>query len=453
MIDKPKVLFVAHNSVLSSSFGGVEAYINTLTKYLKCEFDVFWYVPYRGDDGVGVQLVGPDKQSVKTILLKTSFENWQLSCPEREESFAKVLQELDIELVHFHHLAGHPPSLVKVAKDHGAHTVFTFHDYYSLCHVSNLMNFEGKYCQPDKIPLSSCDECLQKKYSILPGSQQIRRRYWDELFNYLDGLIFNTQGSFNFVSKIYPSVASHPNIAILPVAIEEVVRPKLPPRTSDELRVAILGNLNHHKGADVIMEAIEQLTNENISFHFFGEIESVYDKKLTLSKNSRVFRYGKYPQGELPKELFLCDISLHVSICPETYGLALSEAWSAGLVPIVSDIGALAERVIDKNNGIQIQVGSITDLVNSLLGALQNQEMLNDLRSPEKIKAISFMTNHASQVIGYYEKVKTQRIKDVYALSIEEAQTNREIVWASFIRADEIKLTFFSRALGLLKSF
>ena len=158
MIDKPKVLFVAHNSVLGSSFGGVEAYINTLTRYLKSEFDVYWYVPYRGNDGVGVQLIGPDKQSVKKIVLKTSFENWQLSNPEREDAFQKVLQDFDIGFVHFHHLAGHPPSLVRIAKEIGARTVFTFHDYFSLCHVSNVVNFEGKYCHPDSIPLSSCDE-------------------------------------------------------------------------------------------------------------------------------------------------------------------------------------------------------------------------------------------------------------------------------------------------------
>jgi glycosyltransferase involved in cell wall biosynthesis len=403
MTTKPKILFVAHNSVLSSSFGGVEAYMNTLCKYLKSDYDVYWYVPYLGDDGVGVQLIDPDKQSAKTILLKTAFENWQLSDPEREAAFAKVLQDLDIQLVHFHHLAGHPPSLVRVAKEIGARTVFTFHDYYSLCHVSNLINFEGKYCHPDSIPISSCDTCLNKKYSILPGSQLIRREYWDSLFKYLDGLIFNTRGGFDLVSKIYPEVASHPNVEILPVAIEEVVRPKLPPKTSDELKVAILGNLNHHKGADVIIEAIEQLAKENISFHFFGEIDSAYDEKLALSNNPQIFRYGKYPQGKLPRELFSCDVSLHASICPETYGLTLSEAWGAGLVPITSDIGALGERVIDGVNGLKVDVGSSAALINAILRMQSGSNIrlgtdIKDLPMP-----ISSMMEHLQQIMGYYQ--------------------------------------------------
>lgn len=449
MIDKPKVLFVAHNSVLGSSFGGVEAYINTLTKHLKSEYDIYWYVPYCGDDGVGVQLIGPDIQKTKTTLLKTSFENWQLNCPEREDAFIKVLKDLDIEVVHFHHLSGHPPSLVKVAKENGAHTVFTFHDYYSLCHVSNLMNFEDKYCQPDKIPLSSCDECLEKKYSILPGSQQIRRGYWNELFKYLDGLIFNTQGSFSLVSKIYPTVASHPNVAIMPVAIEEVSRPQLPPKSNDELKVAILGNLNHHKGANVIIEAIEQLSDENISFHFFGEIDSVYDEKLDLSKNLKIYRHGKYPPGELPKELFSCDISIHVSICPETYGLTLSEAWSAGLVPIVSDIGALGERVREGFNGLKIEVGSSTALMNEIIKISTDRKILALKHQKDISSFISTMDKHAIDLLVFYAKTLDISISDRNDFSIDVINDVNVLNWAIFnkvsIKRKQTFLSFFRR--------
>jgi glycosyltransferase involved in cell wall biosynthesis len=440
MTQKPKILFVAHNSVLSPSFGGVEAYINTLTKYLKNEYDVYWYVPYLGDDGVGVQLIGPDKQSIKKILFKTSFENWQLSCPEREEIFKNTLQELDIQLVHFHHLAGHPPSLVRVAKESDARTVFTFHDYYSLCHVSNLVNSEGKYCRPDKIPISACDTCLNNKYAILPGSQQIRREYWGELFKYIDGLIFNTQGGFDLVSKIYPEVASHPNVAILPVAIEEIIRPALPPKSGDELKVAILGNLNHHKGANVIIEAIEQLSGDNISFHFFGEIEKSYDDKLALSSNTKVYRYGRYPSGELPKELFLCDISLHASIWPETYVLALSEAWAAGLVPIVSDMGALGERVIDGINGIQFQANSSTstkELASILRLLVIDRSLLDKIQISISDLSISWMSSHARQLNHFYQETLTNQLEQPIPRSTLQSTNTFPLVWALFPSHEE----------------
>jgi glycosyltransferase involved in cell wall biosynthesis len=246
---------------------------------------------------------------------------------------------------------------------------------------------------------------LNKKYAILPGSQQIRRAYWNVLFTYLDGLIFNTQGSFDLVSKIYPEVASHINVMVLPVAIEEVIRPALPPKTGDELRVAILGNLNHHKGADVIIEAIEQLANENISFHFFGEIDSAYDEKLTLSKNSQIHRYGEYPQGDLPKELFSCDISLHVSICPETYGLTLSEAWGAGLVPIASNIGAFSERVVDGQNGLLVSAGSSAEVFNALRELEKSRSVYLPLKQFIKNSLSNEFQQHADALSSFYREI------------------------------------------------
>ena len=438
MSAKPKILLVAHNSVLSPSFGGVEAYINTLTKYLQSEYDVYWYVPFHGDDGVGVQLIGPNERVVKTILLKTSFENWQLSNPEREGAFQKVLQDFDIGLVHFHHLAGHPPSLVRIAKAFGARTIFTFHDYFSLCHVSNLVNFEGKYCHPDSIPLSSCDTCLNKKYSILPGSQLIRREYWNALFPYLDGLIFNTQGSFDLVSQIYPEVASHSGCVILPVAIEEVISPKFPKNPSDELRVAILGNLNHHKGAEIIIQAIELLAGKNISFHFFGDIEASYEKKLAMIGLSQVYRHGKYPAGKLPELLFTCDVSIHASICPETYGLSLSEVWAAGLVPVVSNMGALGERVKDGVNGIQFDCegsDSGAQLAKALSQLAQDRVLLEQLQKPISSLPISWMNTHVEQIKQLYKgrlihtdtAIKAQDVPNPVAIS-----NSAPVIWAHF---------------------
>ena len=62
-------------------------------------------------------------------------------------------------------------------------------------------------------------------------------------------------------------------------------------------------------------------------------------------------------------------VSMHNSIWPETYCLTLSEAWSAGLVPIVSDIGALGERVQDQINGYKFppeNIGKAVDILTFL---------------------------------------------------------------------------------------
>jgi glycosyltransferase involved in cell wall biosynthesis len=435
MSNKLKILLVAHNSVHSTSFGGVEAYLNTLSKYISTDYEVYLYVPGLGEDQKCIYLYGPDGTLLQKIAFDSAFTNWQLSCQEREAAFAKVLNELGIALVHFHHLAGHPPSLVNIAKENDVRTIFTFHDFYGICHVSNLINFEGRYCQPDTLAPADCDTCLNKKYSIEPGSQQIRRKYWNNLFAAVDGLIFNTQGGFEIAAKIYPNVANHLNVAILPVAIEPIEIPKGLARKSDEIRVAILGHFVHHKGADVVVQAVEQLAGENISFHFFGEIDAIYEEKLNLSKNTQIFRYGKYPSGKLPRELFSCDVSLHVSICPETYSLALSEAWAAGLIPIVSDIGAFGERVVDGVNGLIVDAGSSTMLMDAILRIKADRKLAKIPAAPglSPSPSISWMDKHANQVRVFYTKIHNLMIKENIHPNRDSTNSDENcLVWATF---------------------
>ena len=436
MSNKPKILFVAHNSVHSSSFGGVEAYLNTLSQYISNEYEVYVYVPGVGEDQKYTYLYGPDGTIAQKISFESTFTNWQLTCPEREAAFAKILNELGIVLVHFHHLAGHPPSLVKTAKENDVSTIFTFHDFYGICHVSNLINFEGRYCQPDTLVPVDCDTCLNKKYSIEAGSQEIRRQYWNNLFSEIDGLIFNTQGGFELVGKIYPNVANHANVAILPVAIEPIEIPKEQIRNSNELRVAILGNFVHHKGADVVVQAIEQLAGENISFHFFGEIDTIYEEKLKRSKNTQIFRYGKYPSGKLPSELFTCDVSLHTSICPETYSLALSEAWAAGLTPIVTDIGAFRERVVDGVNGLKVEAGSSVDLTGAILRVKADRKLTKIASTLGFTPFTSWMHEHANQVGVFYEKVRNLVLKENIQPNIAYSNASKDsLVWATFLNS------------------
>ena len=408
MSDKKSILMVAHNSIHSTVFGGVEVYLSQISGWLAKDYTVYCYVPDTEKHSGALYLYDSDGALVQTNIPTASFTNWQLRCSAREASFLGLLQEYQIDLVHFHHLAGHPPSLIKVAKQFGASVVFTLHDYFGLCHIANLINEKDNYCAPDQIPISDCDRCLQKKYGLEPGSQSNRRAYWNTLFSSIDSLIFNTAGGLRLASDIYPAIANHPNKTILPVAIEKKALLVHSKEVSQPLKVAILGNLSHHKGAETIITAINSLANEPIEFHFFGVVEEVYEKQLKAAQkkgaqNPRVFLYGKYPPGQIPPLVATCDVSLHVSILPETYGLTLSEAWTLGLVPIVTNIGALGERVSDGINGIKIPVGSSADLIKALQTLLSQPSKLANLRKPIADLPISWMPSHIADLSHLYQ--------------------------------------------------
>ena len=84
--------------------------------------------------------------------------------------------------------------------------------------------------------------------------------------------------------------------------------------------------------------------------------------------------------GDLAETLKEFSLSLHLSIWPETYCLTLSEAWQAGVVPVVSDLGALGERVEEGSNGFKVPVGEAGSVIALLRDLLANPERIESVR-------------------------------------------------------------------------
>jgi hypothetical protein len=85
--------------------------------------------------------------------------------------------------------------------------------------------------------------------------------------------------------------------------------------------------------------------------------------------------------------------------------LILSEAWTLGLVPIVTIIGALNERVMDGMNGIKIPVGSSTDLIKTLLTLVSYLSKLTTLRKPVADLPLSWMPGHITDLGNLYQRL------------------------------------------------
>jgi glycosyltransferase involved in cell wall biosynthesis len=408
----------------------------TISKALSKQYGVFIYTPKMDANGLASQIVDSNGKLVREIAYSAPYSNWQLTSPEREKAFAEILDVLDIDLVHFHHLAGHPPSLIAVANQKGVPTVFSAHDFFSICHVSNLINDEGRYCNPVTLTMQQCDNCLSNTYGVLPGSQLKRRSAWRELLASCNALIFNTQSSVDLIASIYPEIGKHPNQYLAPVPIPPITRIEKQPLQPSPLKVAVMGNFLHHKGADTILSAMKALQNEAIEFHVFGNIDSVYLEQMDLLLEKSVWLHGPYSTEKMPAALWDCHVSLHVSIWPETYCLTLSEASTIGLVPVVTDIGALGERVTQDVNGLKIDVGSVEQLCSSLRNLSTSPNMLSKLQHPAIPVPCAQMTEHLNILEGIYDPlIKSNAKKSPDDLNAEQLMANTTSTstdWASF---------------------
>ncbi len=120
--------------------------------------------------------------------------------------------------------------------------------------------------------------------------------------------------------------------------------------------------------------------------------------------------YGRYSAGDIAA-LQVADVALNLSIWPETYCISLSEAWQNGLIPIVTDVGALGDRVKDGVNGFKVPIGR----ANMVL------ERLELLRSSEGIRR-EIMGN-ISPALWTQAETYADNMRDVY----REAAPVREL--------------------------
>ncbi|PWT99082.1 MAG: glycosyl transferase family 1 [Terriglobia bacterium] len=398
---RKRLLFVTHNIVSRGHFGGVEVYQEGLARKLSENYDVFFYYRDRRKDTRNLTAQrGGDNTYVLTDAYYKPLEELEfgkenvaaaLSVPVKESAFATLLTNYKIDLIHFHHLIHHPASLVLIARILNIPTVVTLHDFWVMCDSHNLVDYRQRYCDIANQPDAACDICVDARLKKKAGTQAIRRAFFRRILAQADAVVANTPGFFRLLARFYPDTALSLRAHAIPVPLPDTARlsdpgselvelPQEANRAKRILRVAILGNFTFEKGADNIIRAMKQLRDSPIEFTIFGRVNPPYDKDLSELDLPNLQIHGPYRVTELPGLLRDMDISLHVSLWPETYCITVSEAWHNRLVPVVSDIGALGERVAHDENGWKVAADSAGGVVAILRRLMQHPELIAEAR-------------------------------------------------------------------------
>jgi len=389
---RPLILHVTHNVAGVPPFGGVEIYQDAIARHLDDRFEHLFFVPSRkAAPGRRYELQDVSRRVVETLEFPDDLPPQTASEPRREEAFAKLLDRTGTSVVHFQHLLGHPLSLPMVARALGVRSVLTLHDYYTVCEKFTLVGHRGDYCDAPTRSLEYCDVCLRESHGFLPGSQARRRAFMRAVLESVDVVHASTRGTAGIAESVFPGLFEDRPPFLSPVATpatpDALPEPQAPEAASGaggrprRLKVAILGNFTAQKGAETILGALELLRDEPMDFTVFGRVDEPFGSRLARASLRNLEIAGPYEAGMASSLIRGFDVSVHASIWPETFCLALSEAWQAGLVPVVSDIGALGERVADGVDGLKIRRDDNGELVRALRALADSPDLLARLRT------------------------------------------------------------------------
>lgn len=164
----------------------------------------------------------------------------------------------------------------------------------------------------------------------------------------------------------------------IPSVVNQIVRNK-------KFNVAFIGGLSVEKGAKLAHEIILK-KNANTNYFIFGNIGY---QPLEMLQEDYVVKTGGYHREDLPKlvKQYEIDLICILPIWPETFCYTLSEAILANTPVVVSDYGALGERMKKLQCGVVVPQTAMADEIDKVIEKLS--------KDPQKMKELQ---NKVSQI-------------------------------------------------------
>jgi glycosyltransferase involved in cell wall biosynthesis len=297
-----------------------------------------------------------------------------------EESFSSALHDSGAGVVHFHSMRSLPLSLIEKAKELDKKVIITLHEYFLWC--INFILLNPVFCHFEKDE-AKCGQCLKAQgFRIKEGFVKERRGYIKRLLSLADVVISPSIYVRDKFIELYPDLdAGKCSILELGIRKELFNFIDLSRRNGSKksLRVGFLGNFLYHKGSKTFLGLLEQMRDSgDIEFIILGNI---YDPIIKEYPNLKI--YGNYSRNLISHILReeKIDVTLLLSVIPETFSFTLSESVASGIPVIASDIGALRERVAGYGAGFLVPyenpIPSISDRLRDILANREILEFFN----------------------------------------------------------------------------
>jgi glycosyltransferase involved in cell wall biosynthesis len=243
--------------------------------------------------------------------------------------------------IHIENLAGLSlVSLLQLARS-GLPLVISLHDFTSFCRHPHLWQPSGAFCDYS-IDVDRCHRCLAASGDPFAIDQPRHRALAAETLSAAAALIFPSEFLRARLAALVPW-GSDPLCDVVAPGVE------YPPVTRRSIRredqVAFIGGGADHKGGARLAPLARAVVAQGASVTVYGGNGHHNLRQLRRIPNVRV--RGYFRAGSLPALLAQqgASVALLLSGVPESFSLALSDAWAAGVPVVAPAQGALSDRL------------------------------------------------------------------------------------------------------------
>ena len=244
------------------------------------------------------------------------------------------------------------PSAYKVAKDHGVGVVQSIHNYRMLCPKAQFVR-NGQVCE----------KCLGRKFAwpaihhACYKESRLATTVVAAMTAYHHGRKSWTRLVDRFIAPTYFVKKKHIEAGFDPDRIE--VKPNFvfpDPGVGDGSGkfIAFAGRLSSEKGIDTLLETWRYL-QANIPLKIAGDGPLADRVQTAAAADSRIEWLGRIDKEQMADLLGMAACMIMPSVCYETFGLTIVEAFAKGTPVIASRMGAMQELIDDGANGFLVE--------------------------------------------------------------------------------------------------
>ncbi len=312
------------------------------------------------------------------FLMNSQINKLEFHNEEYKQIISSIIDTFQIDLIHVHHLIGHPFDIFNIAKIRHIPIVFSIHDFYSVCPSINLINPNDEFCH-GKNSLNECEMCLRKSKLNL-NSVTSWRNHFTDIFEKTTLVITPSKSTFDILNTYYPNIKGkftiigHGHDKELLISKEMIKKSK--GIHYKPIHIAFIGVLSPIKGRKIFYDlAYSNGLRGETKWSIFG-ISDIHSA-VGYHQNLNITIYGKYKNFEELKSLILeneVNLVIFPAKCAETFSYTLSEIWAIQIPVLVSNLGALKERVEKNGGGWVIDMSEIKNIENKILEIISKPE-------------------------------------------------------------------------------
>ena len=454
-----KILIVIH-TLPRHSLGGSELCAASLGTHLGARHEVVVCAgrppgmpgAANREDGPGYAIEWLDTNPSRPPTLEGAYRDEGV-----DAQFERVVTRFAPDVVHIHGIWGLSNNIPIIARQHGAHVVFTLHDFWLSCprgqrlrpdDLSQCLDIDLERCTdclrpwsaparwpslhqigalllaPDRPPLRTLLAKAQRRALRTPDWADAGwhvRRYHDKTREVLDAVDLFVSPSRFLADEFTRYGLPADRIVVSDNGIDTArfvdCQPK---RSTPVVRFGFLGSWMPSKGLHVLVDAFRRLT-ENARLTVFGGPPSgdpgVYAGNIRAAAiDQRITFPGRVDPLQVGAAFRSIDVAVVPSLWFENAPLTIREAFASRTPVVASRSGGMAESVRDGVDGLLFTPGSAPDLAAALRRFVREPALLPTLsRQTPPVKTVADHAGELEQIFHGLLMSKSTRTAGLYA--------------------------------------